>query len=82
MSPKDGRAKEISQRRDQIARSTVDVLLNGQAPSKPPPATRGTEVPSGPDLDHAGAVVGVAIFSFNSVQVLRTSAVISEQSSI
>jgi hypothetical protein len=33
MSPKDGRAEEISQRRDQIARSFVDVLLNGQSPS-------------------------------------------------
>jgi len=31
---------------------------------------------------HAGAVAGVAILSFSSAQVLRTSAVISEQSSI
>jgi len=33
-------------------------------------------------MDHAGAVPGAAILSFSSVQVLRTSAVISEQSSI
>jgi hypothetical protein len=33
-------------------------------------------------IDHAGAVAGAAIFSFSSLQVLRTSAVISEQSSI
>jgi hypothetical protein len=39
MSPKDGRSKEISQRRDQLARSIVDVLSNGQSPGKPPPAT-------------------------------------------
>ena len=32
--------------------------------------------------DHAVTVGGAAIFSFSSVQVLRTSAVISEQSSI
>src|SRR3984893_11065061 len=38
MSPKDGRSKEISQRRDQLARSIVDVLLNGQSPGKPPPS--------------------------------------------
>ena len=44
--------------------------------------TRGTKAPSGPDLDQAGAVAGAAILSFSSVQVLRTSAVISEQSSI
>jgi hypothetical protein len=44
--------------------------------------TRRTKVPRGPDLDHTGAVAGAAIFSFSSLQVLRTSAVISEQSSI
>ena len=33
-------------------------------------------------LDHAGAVAGAAIFSFSSVQVLRTSAVISVTFSI
>jgi hypothetical protein len=49
-------------------------------PVRPP--ARGTKVPSGPDLDQAGAVAGAAILSFSSVQVLRTSAVISEQSSI
>jgi hypothetical protein len=42
--------------------------------------TRGTKVQVGPNLDQA--VAGAAILSFNSVQVLRTSAVISEQSSI
>ena len=44
--------------------------------------TRRTKVPRGQDLDHTGAVAGAAIFSFSSLQVLRTSAVISEQSSI
>jgi hypothetical protein len=42
--------------------------------------TRGTKFLVARDLDQA--VAGVAIFSFNSVQVLRTSAVICEQSSI
>jgi hypothetical protein len=41
---------------------------------------RGTKIQVGPNLDQA--VAGAAILSFSSVQVLRTSAVISEQSSI
>jgi hypothetical protein len=44
--------------------------------------TCGTKVPDAADFDQAGAVAGAAILSFSSVQVLRTSAVISEQSSI
>jgi hypothetical protein len=54
MSPKDGRSEEISQRRDQIAQSIVDVLLKGQSPGKPPPATSLCDDGSNREGDHGG----------------------------
>jgi hypothetical protein len=54
MSPKDGRSKEISQRRDQIARSIIDVPLNGQSPGNHRPPLACCDDSSNREGDHGG----------------------------